>query len=60
MGLNSRKKERQRRSVVRESLPEGFKTDFPVQILVTSGHTTVWQNIVTLQVSCLAMLQRRL
>ena len=38
--------------------PRRFQTDFPYQELVTSGHTTVWQNKVTLQVRCLAMLQQ--
>ena len=31
--------------------PRRLQTDFPYQVLVTSGHTTVWQNKVTLQVS---------
>ena len=38
--------------------PRRLQTDFPYQVLVTSGHTTVWQNKVTLQVRCLAMLQQ--
>ena len=38
--------------------PRRLQTDFPCQLSVTSGHTTVWQNKVTLQVRCLAMLQR--
>ena len=38
--------------------PRRLQTDFPYRLLVTSGHTTVWQNKVTLQVRCLAMLQR--
>ena len=38
--------------------PSRLQTDFPYQVLVTSGHTTVWQNKVTLQVRCLAMLQQ--
>ena len=38
--------------------PRRHQTDFPYQVLVTSGHTTVWQNKVTLQVRCLAMLQQ--
>ena len=38
--------------------PRRLQTDFPHQVLVTSGHTTVWQNKVTLQVRCLAMLQQ--
>ena len=45
-------------SCVHGKPPRRLQTDFPSRILVTSGHTTVWQNKVTLQVRCLAMLQR--
>ena len=38
--------------------PRRLQTDFPYQVMVTSGHTTVWQNKATLQVRCLAMLQQ--
>ena len=39
--------------------PRRLQTDFPCQLLVTSGHTTVWQNKVTLQVSCIMWRSRR-
>ena len=45
-------------SCVHGKPPRRLQTDFPYQVLVTSGHTTVWQNKVTLQVRCLAMLQQ--
>ena len=38
-------------SCVHGKPPRRLQTDFPSRILVTSGHTTVWQNKVTLQVS---------
>ena len=40
--------------------PKRLQMDFTSRLLVTSGHTTVRQNKVTLQVRNLAMLQRRL
>ena len=45
-------------SYVHGKPPRRLQTDFPYQVLMTSGHTTVWQNKVTLQVRCLAMLQQ--
>ena len=45
-------------SCVHGKPPRRLQTDFPYQVLVTSGHTTVWQNKVTLQVRCLAMFQQ--
>ena len=45
-------------SCVHGKPPGRLQTNFPSRILVTSGHITVWQNKVTLQVRCLAMLQR--
>ena len=58
MGLNSRKKRTAAQVCGQGKSPRRLQTDFPSRILVTSGHTTVWQNKVTLQVRCLAMLQR--
>ena len=45
-------------SCVHGKPPRRLQTDFPYQVLVTRGHPTVWQNKVTLQVRCLAMLQQ--
>ena len=45
-------------SYVHGKPPRRLQTDFPYQVLMTSGHTTVRQNKVTLQVRCLAMLQQ--
>ena len=59
MGLNSRKKRTTAQVCGQGKSPRRLQTDYPSRILVTSGHTTVWQNKVTLQVSCLAMLKRR-
>ena len=40
--------------------PKRLQMDFTSWLLVTSGHTTVWQTMVTMQVRSIAMLQRRL
>ena len=58
-GLNSRKTRTTAQVCGQGKSPRRLQTDYPSRILVTSSHTTVRQNKVTLQVGCLAMLKRR-
>ena len=58
-GLNSRKTRTTAQVCRQGKSPRRLQTDYPSRILVTSSHTTVRQNKVTLQVGCLAMLKRR-
>ena len=57
-GLNSRKTRTTAQVCGQGKSSRGFKRTVS-RILVTSSHTTVRQNKVTLQVGCLAMLKRR-
>ena len=56
-GLNSRKTRTTAKVCGQEKSPRRLQTDYLSRILVTSSHTTVRQNKVTLQVGCLAMLK---